>query len=404
MKKQIRFVSFILCFIMAASLLCSCAPRPLAQSGIAGESVGTVKGGSEEYTVDYEELYPHAKDYYESAKLKYGDNAEAIKNEVWETLKSKLILNYAILELCKDSGLEYNESELRDRVNEFLQTQANESFEGDCSALLDEMEKEGYTDHYIRFSKGVDLLYQDLTLEYQKTGIIPNTDATMKSYIEKNLIHTWHLTRYVDSDETHEGEYARMEEALEELKSGTSMYYLITGGYTEDTTFPMLSDDTYGEIFHRDIYSVEKEVAEAAVKLNSNEVSEIIISKGISSKSGKLVDCFYIVQRLPLTSTEIEHNFTLLSDEAKNAIMAKALDEKITALTFEPNEFALGLDFANLEVPENGMDYQLVIGICTSIGAAVILIGAIFVFRSLRAKRFQKNLKKSKSQKAPNKK
>ena len=405
MKKQIRFISLILCFIMTAGILCSCAPRPLAHSGIAAEVIGTIKGGSEEYEVCYEELYPHAKDYYESAKLKYGSDTEAIKNEVWQTLKSKLVLNYAALELCKDAGIEYDESELHDRVNDFIQTAADDAYEGDFSKFIEENEKSGYTDHYIRFTAGVNLLYgEDLVLEYQKSGIIPNTDEAMRAYIEKNFLHTWHLTRYVDADESYEAEYARMEEALEELRVGTSMYYLIKDGYTENTDFPLLSGDTYGDLFHKDVFTVEKEVADAAIKLNDNEVSEIIIAKGVSTKSQKTVDCFYIVQRLPLTDSDIENNFEYLSDLSKNAIVAKALDEKIKALTFEPNEFALGLDFANLEAPENGIDYQLVIGICVSVGAVVILVSLIFVFRALRAKKFQKNLKKSKEKKALNKK
>ena len=404
MKKQIRFITLLLCFMMAISILSSCAPRPLAQSGIAGKDVGTIKGGSEDYTVAYEELYPHAKTYYEIAKAKYGDDTEAIKTEVWETLKSKLILNYAILELCKDSGIEYDEKALRDRVNEFIQSEADASFDGDCSAFLEEKEKEGFTDHYIRFAQGVDLLYSDLVLEYQKTGVIPNTDEAMKQYIKENLIHTWHLAIYVEDGEDRDAEYARAQEALEKLKSGTSMYYLISGGYTDDTTLPMLSEDTYGEIFHRDVCTLGEDFGKFALELNASEISDIKVTTAIHPYTNKTVECFYIIQRLPLKNSEIENNFTLLSDEVKNAVAAKKLDEKIKTLSFEPNEYALGLDLASLEAPENGMDYQLVIGICVSIGAVVILISSIFVFRALRAKRFQKNLKKSKTEKSLKKK
>ena len=106
MKRVLRYLSIFLVVIIFSLSLASCAPRPLAHSGIAKKVVGTV--GS--HNVYYEELYCLANSYYPTAKAKYGDDSEAIRNAVWDYVKENITVNYAILDLCAQSGLEYNES------------------------------------------------------------------------------------------------------------------------------------------------------------------------------------------------------------------------------------------------------------------------------------------------------
>lgn len=395
MKKQIRFLSLILCFITVFTLLCSCAPRPLAQTKLAKTEVGKIVGGDTEYTVSYDEFYPLAHQFYQSAKAKYGDDTEAIKKEVWDNIKKKIIINAATIELCKSEGLEYDESELRDRVNDFIEREAITSFDGDCGALIDEYEAKGMTDHYIRFCAGVDILYGDLALKYQKNGIIPSTDEAVKDYVKKNFLHTWHVAVYVDKGDDRDAKYAKVEAALADFKSNKDMLSLIGSKYNEDTNFDSLTN-VYGHYFQKDVCPWGDDYAEAAERSSYSSCTEIITTKGISPSSGQEVECFYIVQKLPITNEEIENNFTTLSDTVKNSIVSKKLDDTIKKLSFEPNEYAKGLNFASLEVPTNGIDYQLVIGICIGVGALVLLVCAILVFRSVRAKRFQKKLKEKK--------
>lgn len=396
MKKQIRFLSLILCFIMLFSILCSCAPRPLAQSKLAKTEVGKVVGGSEEYIIDYEEFYPLAYDFYQSAKAKYGDDTEAIEKEVWDNIKEKIIINSAIIELCKSEGLEYDESELRDRVNDFIEREAITSFDGDCGALIDEYEEKGITDHYIRFCAGVDILYGDLALKYQKNGTVPSTDEAVKDYVKENFLHTWHVAIYVDEGDDRDVEYAKAEAALADFKSNKNMLSLIGSKYNEDTNFDSLTN-VYGHYFQKDVCPWGNEYSKAAENSSYSSCTEIITTQGISPSSGQEVECFYIIQKLPITKEEIENNFTTLSDTVKNSIVSKKLDDTIKKLSFEPNDYAKNLDFANLEIPKNGIDYQLVIGICIGVGALVLLVCAILVFRSVRAKRFQKKLREKKN-------
>ena len=402
MKKHVRFISLFLSIITILTLLCSCGKRPLAQGKLAGEVVGTVTGGSKEYEIYYEEFYALAKEYYDVAKSKYGDDKEKINAEVWDTLNEKIIINSGILELCSASGLEYNEEELRDNVTSFLENEALANYDDDYSAYLEAYEEKGLTDHYRRFIIGVDILYQNLAIQYQKEGKIPNSDEKMTDYIKDNFIHTWHITIYVDENDNYDDEKARAEKALSELKNGTSMFKLIGGAYNEDPTLDSLNG-TYGHYFKEGVCPWGNDYEKVAKELKNNQsCKEIIATKGVSPKTGKTVDCFYIIEKLPVLTSEINNNFEELSDTVKTSILAEKLSEKLSTLKFEANEYAKSLDFANLEKPENGVDYQLIIMICVLAGSAIILIVGIFVYRTLRAKKFQKNLKQRKEKSKKN--
>jgi hypothetical protein len=72
----------------------------------------------------------------------------------------------------------------------------------------------------------------------------------------------------------------------------------------------------------------------------------------------------------------------------KDSIITQELEKYRQKLEFTPNEYALSLDILNLEAPKNGVDYQLIIAITATVIGIAIIIVAIFVFRSIRAKRF----------------
>ncbi len=399
MKKKIRFISIVVCFITVVSLLCSCAPRPLAQSSLAGKDVGTIKGGSKEYTVDYEEFYILASNYYAAAKTKYGTDTEAIKKYVWDSIKENITTNYAILELCSAEGLPYDEDELQSEVNKRIESIITSSFGGDEDAYFESQISNGITDHFYRFNEGIDILYSKLATEYQKTGKVPNTDATLLDYIKKNFIHTRHITVYVDSTDNYDTEYEKAVYIKNALDNGSSMDTLFGTQYNENTT-PVLYDAPYeGIYFPRGVYDEVYEEAAFALQ-RTGDYTDIIVSQADSPTVGEgIVPCFYIIEKLPLKESEILADFNDLSDLVKDSIVSAELDSYYAKLTFEPNEYALGLDLAALEAPENGIDYQLVIGICVAVGSVILIIVAIFVFRALRAKRFQKNLKKGKAKK-----
>ena len=171
------------------------------------------------------------------------------------------------------------------------------------------------------------------------------------------------------------------------------MYNLIGSQYNENT-MPESLNDAFGYYFPRGI--MEKDYEDAAFALsNVGDRTDIITSRG-TSPSGAYVECFYIIEKLAVKDDEINANFDSLSDMVRDSIIAQDVEEYKSKLSFTPNDYALSLDLTALEAPKNGADYQVIIAIVASIVGIALIVTAIFVFRSVRAKRFHKKHKNKK--------
>ena len=387
MKKTLKYCSFALIIAVIASLLASCGARPLAQTDLGKKEVGKVG----DYSIPYDEFYFMASSYLPYAKEKYKDDTEAIKQYIWDNINENIITNYAILTLCESEGLKYNESELMSEVNEHIDSLINSSFEGNKDEYFKSQLSAGITDHYYRFSTGVDILYNKLATQYQTNGTIPNTDEKIKETIKKDFIHTWHIAVYVSQGDDRAVEYAKIEEALRLLESGNSMFDLIGSKYNENT-IPENLNDVYGYYFPKGVMEVGYENTAFALE-KVGDRSGIVVSKS-TDPNGEYCECFYIIERLPTDDKEIENNFEALSDMLKDAIIVQKLEQVKDTLSFVPNEYALSLDVTALEAPQNGADTQLIIGIVVAVVALIIIVCSIFIFRSIRAKNFHKKHKK----------
>ena len=387
MKRLFKIISLALVLIIILTSLLSCSARPLAQSKLAKKVVGTV--GS--HDVYYEELYFLANGYKNVAKENHGDDSEALNKAILDYVSENIIENYAVLDLCAAEGLEYNERKLRSEVNKEVELTINTYFEGDKKAYLQSQLEAGMTDHYYRFCTGVDLLYGKLATKYQTEGKIPNTDPDIKNYIKENFVHTIHVAVYVDKNDDREKEYAKILEAKRLLDDGNSIYKVIGSKYNENLITESLND-TDGYYFPRGI--MEKDYEDAAFSLQKNgDRTDIITSYG-KSPSGAYVECFYIIEKLAVKDSEIDANFTYLSDMIKDAIIAKEKEVYREKLRFTPNDYTCSLDLSNLEAPKNGADYTLIIAIVASVLGFALIIVAVFVFRSVRAKKFHKTHKR----------
>lgn len=386
MKKSTRFLSFFLIIIILSLSLFSCGARPLAQSKLAGTKVGKV--GS--HDVYYEELYCLANGYLPVAKSNHGDDSSAIKDAVWDYIKENIPINYAILDLCASEGIEYNEKALQSEINNTIKTEIEAGFDGDRDAYLKSQLDEGITDHYYRFCLGVDTIYKRLAEKYQTDGKIPTSDEDVIKYVKENFVHVWHIAVYVDENDDRDAEYAKILEAKRLLDSGNSMYKLFGSAYNENIAYESLLN-TDGYYFPKGIMEKDYEAAAFSLK-SSGDRTDIITSRGKSPTSNRYVECFYIIEKLPIKDEEINDNFNYISDMIRETVVTDELDEYLEKLSFEPNEYALSLDLTNLEAPTNGADYQVIIIIAVSVVSVALIICGIFIFRHVRAKRFKKTL------------
>lgn len=387
--KKIRLVSLLLVALMLIIPLSSCKGRELSRTKLAKTEVGKVG----EYTVLYEELYFLAKNYAAGLKDIYPDDKDALNAAIWQRVNEKITENYAILALCKQNGIIYDEKALASDVSSSIAKDIEAQYGGSRSDYFKSQEEVGLTDHYVRFITGVNLLYGQLGTKYKDSGVIPNSDKDLISYIQKNFVHTWHVAVFVNDESECEEKLAKIKEAEALLKNGTSMYELIGSKYNEDVTLDYLSD-AYGYYFPRGVMDEKYEDAAFSIAVGEHVIVE---SKAQNSK-GQYVDCFYLVERLSTTSeqslVEIEKNLNTLSDSVADSILYEDKEKIRKTLSFEPNEFALSLDLSELEPAKNGFDYQLVLIIVASVLSVAVVVTVVILVRRERTRRFQKNIKR----------
>lgn len=387
MKNKFRLISLIIILVLVLTSLLSCDARPLAQTKLAKTVVGTV--GS--HDVLYEELYLLVNAALPSAKETHGDDTDAITEEVWKSVKENITLNYAIIDLCESEGLKYDEKELRKEVEDHIRLTIESSFDGSRGKYLDSQLAAGITDHYYRFSTGVDILYNKLATKYLEDGVVPNTDEKIKQTVKESFIHTWHITVFVNEGDDRATEYAKAQEALKLLEDGNSMFDLIGSKYNENTV-PESLTDAYGYYFPKGI--MEKNYEDAAFSLESVGDRTGIVPSYSYDANGNYCECFYIIEKLAVKDSEIEANFEYLADMLKDVIITQKLDDVRKELSFTPNDYALSLNLTSLEAPKNGADYTVIIAVIAVIVIAVATVVFILIFRSVRAKKFHKKHKK----------
>jgi len=384
-KKILRIISLLLVIICLIPSVSACKARPLAQTKLAKTQVGMIS----EHPVLYEEFYFLASNYHNALKAQYGDDTEGLKAAVWEKVCENIVSDYyAILELCRIEGIVYDESELKKEVEAQIEIDIENNFEGSRSRYIKSQEEVGLTDHYVRFTIGAEILYNRLETKYRESGVIPNTDEKITAYIKENLIHTWHLAVVVNEADDRSEKLAKAKDLLSRLKSGESFYSLMK--YSEDfysNSLPNV-DGTY---FHKGEMTPEYE--EASLALNVGQTSDIITSTARQS-NGSMLECFYIIQRLPIVDAEIEANFNALSNTVASAIVAEKVESVKAALSFVPNTYAKSLEVTALEKPKNGADYQLILIITASVIVVACAIIAVILIRRAKVKKFHNRKKK----------
>lgn len=384
-----RYISLLLATLILSVSLVSCKGRPLAQGKLAKTEVGTVGG----YTVLYEELYFLAYNYTKGLKDSYTDDA-ALDAAIWDAVNENITENYAILELCKQEGIIYDEKALRDDVSSAIEIDIEAEYDGSRSDYFESQLSVGLTDHYVRFITGINIIYGQLATEYKKNGTIPSSADVLVPYIQENFAHTWHIAVFINDESEREEKLAKIEEARKQLESGTSMYKLIGSQYNEDVTSDYLSD-AYGYYFPRGIMDEKYEETAFNLKVGDHAIVESRAENG----NGETVPCLYLIERLSTTDEasklEIEKNLQTLSSSLSDAIINDKKEAVRNELSFIPNDYAKSLDISELEPVRNGADYQMIIFTSLSIVFCALVITAIILINRARTKQFQKSIKKA---------
>ena len=376
----LKIIALSLLLAMTLPLLVACQSRAIPAGKLALTPIGTVDGRE----VYYEELYFLAKNYLPTLQKMHGENREALIAELDQTVREHITVNYAMLRLCENEGLIYNEKDkdLKKSAQEYVDLLIETEFDGSRRDYRRGIAEIGMTDHYLRFSTRVDTLYAKLPALYGDRGLIPTEDDAIRTYVKNNFIHTWHIAVLVEDGESYEENRAKAEEALAKLQSGVSMYEMIGSKYNED--FSLTTTDGY--YFPRG--SMDEIYESAAFALPIGQTSGIVETTGISNKTGNRVPCFYIIERLSIDDAYVTSHLTELSDKCADAIVATKLNEVSKTLSFTPNDYYLSLDLTALEAPKDGVDLPLIltIGGLVLVAAGVTAVVTITLIRKKKSK------------------
>ncbi len=361
----IKAVALLLLLTVALPIFTACQSRPIPADKLSLTPVGVVDGRE----VYYEELYFLAKNYLPTLSQKYGDNTDALRAELDTTIREHIVANYAMIRLCENEGLVYDEKdkELKDAVQEYVDSLIESEFDGDRNDYRAAIAEIGMTDHYLRFNARVDELYGKLPTVYGQKGLLPVEDDAIRAYVKNHFARTWHVAILVEDGESYEENKAKAEEALAKLQSGVSMYKMIGSAYNED--FSLTTTDGY--YFPRG--SMDETYENAVFAMQVGERSGIVETTGISNVTGNRVTCFYIIERLAIEDDYVNANLTELSDQCADAIIASKLEEVTATLSFTPNDFYRSLDLTALEAPGDGVDVALIL----TVGGIVLAVAAV---------------------------
>ncbi len=372
----------ILCILMALIIcvltLSSCKSAKLTPSKLALTEVGKVG----DQTVYYEELY-----YLASAYKSAGMTAE----QLWKVIDSNIITNHAINILCSDLGVSYDEKQLDDDVQAYVDNVVNTDC-GSVSAYRDALKENNMTDHYMRFIAKTDLLYEKIPETLALNGELISDKDEFISYVKKNFIRTWHFMIADNKGDDNSKNGQDIHAAHAALVSGTTNIYKLTSGkydlpngsQNEDVMMP-----ADGYAFTRG--NMEKAYEDAAFALEVDEYSNVVISKG-ELANGEYVDCYYVIQRLELGDDYINANYNDLYDSYVSAIAAQKLDEIKSNVTFEANDYARSLDILNLKPVGIGTDVRAIIIICVCvIAVAGITVATVMIVLHVRKNRRSRN-------------
>jgi hypothetical protein len=364
----------IIVSLLCLSVLCSCRSAKLTPSGLAKTEVGRV--GS--HAVYYEELY-----FLANAYKRDGMTAE----ELWDTINENIVINHAILTLCEQSGVEYDEKQLKKDIQAYIDNIVTTDCDG-VGDYRDKLKETHMTDSYMRFNAKVDLMYNKVPTALALKGALLSDKEAICNYIETNFIRTWHYMLAKNEGDNIGTLHTNMTIAEEALKSEKATIWELTkGSYAPLKTAPnediLMPSDGY--TFAKG--SMQSAYEAAAFSLKVGEFSSIIMAKG-ETASGEYTDCFYIIERLKLDREYILANYEKLYDGYVDAVVAQKLSEVKSSLTFEANDFAKSLNILELKSIGIGTNVPLIIVIsCIFVAIAGTVIAIVLRVRYVRKRR-----------------
>lgn len=333
--------------------------------------IGTVNGKD----VYYDELYFLVSNYKNSVAKKCGNDTALMQKELDRLVKENIITNYAMLALCEKYGLKYEDIE--DEIDDELDMFIAENFNGEKSEFRDNCEEFGLSERYVRFTLGLELLYEQLPAKYVENNLVYTKESDIIAHIKENFIRVNHLVIFNDDGDSISENKEKIDNAKKLLDNGEKMNSLIGKGYSEDFGDP----DASGYYLTRG--TMVEDYENAAFALKVGEYSDVV-STYSENNNGEYVSCFYIIQRLEMSDEYIDEYYTALKDDYYNSVIYSDLEEISATLEFVPNDKYAKLDLTDLPESQNVTVIIIISAVAVLAVAAVVTV--VIVKQNLKKK------------------
>ena len=370
-KRILQAVSAMLLLIFLCSCLSSCATRALPSAKGDLRVVGTVG----EYEVLYEELRFLTLLHKDSLASRYGvniwkneeDTAKYLP-ELERLVYEDILANYAVLSLGAKEG--YSIDDYAKDVQTYIDQIMELDFDGSRAYYKEMLKVNSLTDHYLRFTAGVDAIFEELYYHYLENGTISDDKADVKQYILDNFVYVSSICLINKNGEEYELNRDRAEQYRKEVANGANIkdYIKYTLDLSPEHCFTRGEMDT---VYEEHAFALE----------NVGDVSEVFLAD--ATYLGETRTAWYFMQKLALKESYVNENYDDLFDQYATAIINDMLEEEKKDLSFTPNEYGKSIDLLAIEPIERVADNTWIFVLLGAVVAGGLVFGGVMIFRVL---------------------
>ncbi len=332
----LRLTSLLLALTFFTVIFAGCsASRPVKSTDEELAVIGQVGN----FDVLYEELRYVTMNYKSQFEARYGEGiwdneetAEKYRAELEETVLRNITVNYAVLSLCAEVGISIENETIQSAVKDYFDSLVDEI--GGRSDYRKSLEEHYATDHFMRFTIGVDYCQNELFYVYtEDLGLIEKSEDKIYDIIMAgDFVRTLHVYIQNDAGDDVEANRKKAGEVRSQLLAGTEIKTLIGSSVNED--FSLTSTNGYyftkGEMI--------KAYEDAAFSLGVGEISEVI-----ETDSG-----FYVIERLALEPAYLLANLSDLAEQYQYARLNEFIDAEQEKLTLTLNDYGKSIDLTKI--------------------------------------------------------
>ena len=372
-KTILRAVALLLTFILLFSLVGCTANSELRANLRADNTVATVG----DYEIPYETLYYLAMNQISDMKAIHGENVfdDPARVEELKSFVADNLFSYtdAMILVGRDYGIELDDSDIQDKVQNTVDNLISIDLENDKSAYVDMLNLYYMTDHFFRTSIAVSEYMTDAILNKMLiSGEIDDSDAAARERIYGGgVIHVYQV--YIDPTQPQfkSNEQAKaLAEQLRESVAGEQDTQKRLSAMFKAKQYSLDTDTRDGLYIAKG--EMDKAFEEVAFALESPfEVSPVAYINGGY--------CF--LMRAPLDDTYIDSHFEELKQKSYYVYLNQKAEDYIDGGLVEWTEYGAELDLLDLpELEADGGEWLDTVIAAAIVGAVVLVIALMVKF------------------------